>query len=230
VSRVWGASSCCLALLLAGTTGAVAAEAPSAGFRVFSIAPNDGRLPFEIRSQALGRPRGFDVLDRSVAPERTLRIRWVAREAKGLEGYRITAAILGGVLDGTAAQWIVKSERTGGSAGVHTYEIQLRVPAAPSSAVTAALEVLTATGPLFVAARESPPSLPLPADFRRRTAVLSRPKFAKVAIATRDAAADLEEHPLPNETSDPGPGVPSTRARVGTGPWTDARGPPVQLL
>jgi hypothetical protein len=94
-----------------------------------------------------------------IAPAREVEVRWVARELRGLEGYRLTATVDRGFLTGLVGGRTV--ERTvraalDGHGGLRAYRVQLVVQGERHSHVRIALEAMgreTSSAPLAV--RES---------------------------------------------------------------------------
>jgi hypothetical protein len=80
-----------------------------------------------------------------IAPAREVEVSWVARELRGLEGYRLTATVDRGLLTGFVGSRTV--DRTlgaalEGEAGLRAYRVQLVVPGEPHGHVRIALEAV----------------------------------------------------------------------------------------
>lgn len=116
--------------------------APETGrysFQAFRPNPDDARLPPELR-----RPPAYP--EHSSLPRRyNVQIAWSSREHRGLRGYRVTARVDGGPLDGLAAQWRVvagSGEAVQGDQHSWRYRLLLPLSVDPDSRVEATIEAL----------------------------------------------------------------------------------------
>lgn len=80
-----------------------------------------------------------------IAPAREVEVSWVARELRGLEGYRLTATVDRGLLTGlVGGRTVVRTVGSvlDGEAGLRAYRVQLVVPGDRHGHVRIALEAL----------------------------------------------------------------------------------------